>query len=214
MADVVEKYRPQVERKYLAIASLKDQLEATPEFQEARVNAPGEPLLLEKEGDDDNAMFIYAQDVENPRVAHQIDLRTLDSLPLLHCGALLDRSTAFDSREKVSSSVAEGYLAACARLRFILVIRAKELVPPRAAVGATTFTRGHFIGDVVVFDVATGKMLGGFPVSAQNADDVTIVSGENQQQRLLRNLEGAIYYALRGGLRKAFPGSVPRRPAP
>ena len=204
--DVVGKQRPAVEKTFAAIRALA----SAPESTATQLDSPAVPLFLEKPASDaDNALFIYAEDLTNPGAARPVALRTLDTLPLAHCGALLSGGRLFGAAEKLSSTtVATGYLTACARVRFVLVIRGREFMAPISD-GTKKFGPGRYQADVQVFDLATGKSLGSFPVAAQNDPDVTVVAGEDQEQRLLRNLEGAIYKALREGARKAFPGSLP-----
>lgn len=211
VADVAAKYRPGVEKGFAAIHALEPKVQAAAELTEARVEPPATPLLIEKpKSDEDNAMFIYAEDLPRPGEATPVALRSLDSVPLLQCGSLLSVGTLYGTAIKVTSpSVAKGYLSACERLRFVLVIRTREFKAPVSGTGETKFVSGLFRADVVAFDLSTGAFLGGFPVSAKNDEDVTIVAGEDQGQRLLRNLEAAIYESLREGARKAFPGSLP-----
>jgi hypothetical protein len=212
VSDVVAKHQPGVEKIFATLRALGPKVVATEELTAAKVEAPAAPLLLEKpKSDEDNAMFVYADDLENPaQAAPGVMLRTLDSLPLLHCGALISNGTLFGSAMKVTSpSVAKGYLSACERLRFVLVIRGREFKAPQPAQGDTKFVSGLFRADVLAFDLSTGASLGGFPVSAKNDEQVNMVAGEDQGQRLLHNLEAAIFEAVREGARKAFPGSLP-----
>lgn len=211
VAEVVANYQPGVEKTFSAIQALVPKVRGFPELTEAKVERPAVPLFIEKpKSDEDNAMFVYADDLARPGEAKEVTLRSLDTMPLLQCGALISAGTLFDSPIKVTSpSVAKGYLAACEQLRFVLVIRGYEFKAPVSGVGDTKFISGYFRGDVLAFDLATGAALGGFPVVAKNDEDVTVVAGEDQEQRLLRNLEATIYTSLRDGARKAFPGSLP-----
>lgn len=211
VADVVTNYQPGVEKTFSAIQALAPKVKGFPELTEAKVEPPAVPLLIEKpKSDEDNAMFLYADDLTKPGEAREVALRSLDTVPLLQCGSLLSAGTLFEIPIKVTSpSVAKSYLSACERLRFVLVIRGHEFKAPVSGVGDTKFVSGLFRGDVLAFDLSTGTALGGFPVVAKNDEDVTVVAGEDQDQRLLHNLEAAIYKSLRDGARKAFPGSLP-----
>lgn len=207
--EVVVKHRAEVERTFAALSALDKQVQSAGEMSEAQVERPQVPLFLEKpDSDEDNAIFVYAEDLAGSSDAVQV--RTIDSLPLMHCRSLLKEGKAFKSTV-VSPSIAKGYLSACARLRFALVIRTRELKLPQEARGENQFVSGVYRADVLVFDLLSGKSLGGFPVEAKNKPEVTVLSGENQPQRLLVNLEGTFYEALRSAARTAFPGSLPRQ---
>lgn len=211
VAGVIAKHRPGVDRTIADIRALESRLPPGSEPL-AKVEAPPVPLFLEKpKSDEDNAMFVYAEDLARPGRASEVPLRTKDSTPLLQCGSLLDSGALFFATEhtRLTPSVAQGYLSACERLRFVLVIRGREFRAPQVETGERKFVSGFYRAEVLTFDLATGKSLGGFEVSARNDEDLTVVSGEDREQRVLRNFEGAINSALREGARLAFPGSLP-----
>ncbi len=206
--EVIAKHRPAVEKTFASIQKLQPLVEGTAEVTELAVKAPEVPLRLEgPEGA--NATFVYVEDLAKPGGTQAVTLRTIDSHPLAECGALLERAQYLDPIPHPRPTAVQGYLAACARLRYVLVIRSREFVNPESAVGAKQFVPGRYRADVLAFDLTTGQLLGGFPVSAKNNDAVTVVSGEDQDQRLLRNLEATVFSALREGALKAFPGAIP-----
>lgn len=212
VTDVVDKYRPTVEQKFSDITGLKTKVAETPRLTESTLSAPEVPLVLEKpKSDIENAMFVYADDLAAPGQAETVNLRTLDTTPLLQCGSLLKSESVYLGHARTSPSVAKQYLSACERLRYVLVIRGTDFAAPQPSEGDRRFVPGTWRADVLVFDLVLGKALGGFPVFTTNDGDVTVVQGEDENQKLLRNLEGNIYQALRDGARKAFPGSIPPR---
>ena len=211
VADLVEKYRPGIEQKFADITKVGSKAKDLPAPNGFEVTEPPVPLLLEKpKSDADNAMFIYAEDLAAPGTAQTVNLRTLDSTPLLQCGALLNTGDVYlATTTRTTPTVALGYLSGCLRLRYLLVIRGKEFTAPRPSQGELRFVPGTWAADVFAFDLVTGRSLGAFPAGASNSADVDIVSGQDENQKLLRDLEANIYDGLRASARKAFPGSLP-----
>lgn len=207
--DVVKQQRPAVEKTFAALHALDAKVKAAPVLEKAELTAPAVPIALDGEGF--NAMFVYAEDLAKPGEAADVALRTLDSLPLLQCGSLLSTQHLFkDSVTRVSPSIAKGTLEACARLRFALVIRLQEYVRPMLAIETKQFAPGKYRADVLVFDLAKGELLGGFPVSATNDARVSLLDGDaNHVQRLIANLESTTFDALRTGA----SGALQRSPA-
>lgn len=204
---LIKEHRPGVERTFAAIRAVKLPPDGT--------EAPPVPLVLQRAAEDAvNATFIYEEDVPKPGSASEVPLRTMDSLPLLQCGALLDTGKLYPGAPQVrltqatlTSTIAKAYLSGCARLRYVLIIRGRAFKAPE--VGETKFVPGLFRAEVVAIDLTTGKSVGSYQVDAANREDVTVVAGEDRRQRILRDFEGAIYTALRDGARTAFPGSLP-----
>lgn len=205
---LINEHRPAVEKTFGAIRTIQLPL--------ANHETPPVPLVLETRTKDGvNAMFIYGEDLTKPGGAKDVPLRTMDSLALVQCGSLLDTEKLFLGAPQtrlmqvtLTPPLARTYLSACARLRYVLIIQGTAFKAPQVTTDAN-FAPGLFRADVVAVDLWTGKPVGAFHVDAANTSGVTIVSGEDREQRLLRDLEGAIYDALRDGTRRAFPGSVP-----
>lgn len=178
--------------------------------------APAVPLVLQTSAKDGvNAAFIYSEDLAKPGGAKDVPLRTMDSLTLVQCGSLLDTGKLSAggpqmrlTQTPLTPTVARAYLTACARLRYALVIQGTAFKAPQVT-SEQKFEPGFFRADVVAIDLTSGKSVGAFQIDAANKPDVSVIAGEDRGQRLLRDLEGSIYSALRDGLRTAFPGSVP-----
>jgi len=204
---LIKEHRPAVERTFDAIRAVK--------LPPAGSEAPPVPLVLQRAANDAvNAMFIYQEDLAKPGSAAEVPLRTMDSLPLVQCGSLLDTEKLYPGAPQVrltqatlTPTIARAYLSGCTRLRYVLVIQGKAFKPPE--VGEAKFVPGLYRAEVVAIDLTTGKSVGSYQVDAANKEDVTVVAGEDRQQRVLRDLEGAIYTALREGARTTFPGSLP-----
>lgn len=210
VADVVAKHRPGVEKTFAAVRALEPRVTAAAAVTEAKVKAA--PVILEG-GKASNAMFIYADDLPKPGEARPVHLRTLDSVPLLQCGSLLIKGTYFaDSITRPMPSVVDGYLSACERLQYVLVIRTLQYVAPELSLETKKFASGVYRAEVLVFELASGELLGGFPVSAKNEDSVMLLDGDaDHRKRLISNLEATVFSAIREATRAAIPGSLPAK---
>jgi hypothetical protein len=208
VGDVVKEQKPGVEKTFAALHALSDKVALAPPLEKAELTKPAVPIALDGEGF--NAMFVYAEDLATPGKAADVALRTLDSLPLLQCGSLLETQHLFnDTVTRVSPSVAKGTLEACARLRYALVIRLQEYVRPMLSLETKQFAPGKYRADVLVFDLSNGAVLGGFPVVATNNSRVSLLDGDaNHVQRLIANLESSTFDALRAGAASTLSDSA------
>lgn len=210
VTDVISKHRAGVEKNFTRIQALQPKVAAAEPITTAKVRAA--PVVLEgSSSSESNAMFIYADDLPRPGQAQPVRLRTLDSVPLLQCGALLSRQTYFnDSITRPMPSVAESYLTACERLKYVLIIREVEFAAPQLSLETKKFSTGVYRAEVLAFDLSSGELNGGFPFAARNDESVMLLDGDaDHTRRLLGNLESTVFSALREATRKAFPGSLP-----
>ena len=211
--DVIAKHRSGVEKTFTAITALTPKVAAVEPGSVAKVKAA--PVVLEGNGGtESNAMFIYAEDLPKPGDARPVPLRTLDTAPLLQCGSLLTRQLYVgDSVTKPSPSVTEQYLSACERLKYVLVIRKLEFTEPELSLETRQFKSGKYRAEILAYELQSGELLGGFPISAKNEDSVMLLDGDaSHVKRLITNLESTTFSAIRDGARQAFPGSLPAPP--
>lgn len=209
--EVIAQHRAGVEKTFAAIRLLAPKVAAVELGSLTEVKSV--PLVLERStGDESNAMFIYADDLEKPGEAKAVHLRTLDSVPLLQCGALLSKQTYFgDSITRPKPSVVAQYLRACERLKYVLVIRLVEFATPALSLETKKFLSGRYRAEVLVFELSSGELLGGFAVSAKNEERVMLLDGDaDHTKRLIDNLESTVFSAIRDGARRAIPGSLPQ----
>jgi hypothetical protein len=207
VADVVAQHRAGVEKTLSAVQGLAPRVAATGPVFTTQVKAA--PVVLE--GSSSNAMFIYAEDLPKPGAARPVQLRSLDSVPLLQCGSLLSTGTYFaDTITRPAPSVVGQYLGACERLEYVLVIRKVEFTPPLLSLETKKFASGVYRAEVLVFELRSGTLLGGYLVSATNEDSVMLLDGDaDHSRRLMSNLESTVFSALREATRQAIPGSLP-----
>lgn len=210
-ADVIARRRPAVEQSLARLARLEAKVRATPAVSESKVRAA--PIVLERSegGPPSNAAFVYAEDLADLAAPKPVHLRTLDSAPLLQCGALLAKGQYVgDAVTRPLPSVVEQHLAACERLRYALVIRLLQFTPPALALEVKKFAPGIYKAEVLVFDLEQGELLGGYLVTAMNEPSVRLLDGDGDHvQRLITNLESEVFSELRAATRKWIPGALP-----
>lgn len=205
---VTARRRAGVEATFRAISGHAEALRAAEVATAPKLEALDEPLSLSK-----NAAFLHEEDLGAPDAASVIAVRSLDSQTLLHCGALLKTGNFYRPLDKrVSVAKADRALWQCETLRYLLVIRPRTWVAPKADEAQRTFSPGSLKGDVLVFDLKAGKPVGGFPFWVLNERRLDVPEGEPQEARLVRNLESLLYLQLRQSLEALAPGSVPPSP--
>lgn len=83
------------------------------------------------------------------------------------------------------------HLEDCAKLEYVAVVRPKRLVPPKVRVATKTFDPGKVEGDVFVFDLPKGTVVGSYAVAATNKDEIERQGGGDEEQWMgsaMRNL--------------------------
>lgn len=206
--DVLARRRPAVEQAFAAMATAAGPVAAAPEQAAASLAPPEVPLDLRR-----TAAFVHLEDLAAPGTPKALPVRTLDAEVLLHCGALLSKKTFFQPlNPRVNVKAADAALGRCVELRYLLVIRGRRYAAPVADELQKLFAPGVFEGDVVVYDLAASRVLGGFPFSVTNERTLQVPEGEPQVARLQRNLEALLYAQLRARLEALAPGAVPPSP--
>jgi hypothetical protein len=206
--DVLARRRSSVEQAFGAIAAAAATVAAAAPHEQPTL-APLEAKLDLRT----NAAFVHAADLAAPGEAQPLPVRTLDSEVLLHCGSLLTKKTFFQPLQpRVNVKAADAALGRCVDLRYLLVIRGRQYRAPVVDELQQAFAPGRFEGDVVVFDLATKRVLGGYPFSVENERTLQVPEGEPQVARLQRNLEALLYAQLRARLESLAPGAVPAAP--
>lgn len=206
--DVLARRRPAVEQAFAALSAAAGPVAGAPAQGEASLAAPEVKLDLRT-----NAAFVHAEDLAAPGAPRPLPVRTLDAEVLLHCGSLLAKKTFFQPlNPRVNVKAADAALGRCVALRYLLVIRGRRYAAPVADELQQRFAPGVFEGDVVVYDLVTKQVLGGFPFSVTNERSLQVPEGEPQLARLQRNLEALLYAQLRARLEALAPGAVPASP--
>lgn len=203
VGDVVARHRSGVEH---TLSSLKT-LDLSSVGPCEADHVPPEAAQVRLEGAASNGLLAYAQDLTSLSAPSQVAMRTVDSVEVLHCAALLDRGAlAEGSLERLSPSRAEHSLTACERATWALVIRERDFVAPRLELATKRFAPGHWVADVLLFELKTGAWRGCYSVDAKSDPRIDLSDDETDHQpRLLANLSAAVSLALRKRTTSVLP---------
>ena len=108
---------------------------------------------------------------------------------------------------------AADYMVECTRAEYVFVLRT-HVHESATVTDNQSFSPGIYEGDVLLFRLADGALLGGFPVSATNGDEVSVqvdASGApvDAESRLNSDLEAIVFVQIREKLKQLVPGVLP-----
>lgn len=175
----IEKYRPAVEVRLASIKQIGQKLDTTPPLSSDGAVLDSGPLQLGTGIDaplpTDNAILETASRLSGDLGADPGD--GVGTRDLWWCAKLIgDKYYA----ERSSPSNAEAYLGHCANAKYLLVVRVLENVYPEVDEGQGTFRPGSMAGEVRVFNLGSGRDLGGFRFKAKNSELVTHRDGQGR----------------------------------
>jgi hypothetical protein len=208
MEQVVGAHRASVESAFARIRALDAKARATPPAGSEQMKvAAGQIVLDGGESKARNALFISASDLDAPEAASRDHTGALHAYTLQACGeALSGQATgvpaAYDS-----------YLEECESAEYLFVLRVLEEESAQVA-GRDSFRPGRFEGDVLLFHLADGVLLGSFPVSAKSSASVMALAdaggaATDVADRLESDLEANVFADLNAKLHRLVPGSIP-----
>lgn len=204
MEEILAQHRAPVEAVFGRIKALEATVQDTPPVIEDRMALGPDRVVLEGEGE--NALFIRAENLQTPQYASSDAIGASHARMIERCGEVLD------GRFRGVKGAAEDFLETCGRAEYVFVMRthAKEWAK---TVDRESFRPGMYEGDVLLFRIADGALLGGFRVSATNSHLVTTrtdASGyvSDASERLDKNLSSNVFAGINEKLRLHVPGSV------
>jgi len=159
-----------------------------------------------------NALLVHAEELENPTVRLALPVRLNQRSPAVDVATALNivKSAPADSLDAMydpSCGPESTDWKQMAETRYVLVVRTSEIKAAKM-VGEKTFEPGSWLGEVLVFELRSKKLLGGFIVTGGNHAWVQTRLGRDQQ-----NLNADLKLAARGNLnvelRKHFPSVGP-----
>lgn len=169
---IINERRAAVSAKLERIQELRKALAAIPPETADTLRLGSAPLVMAAYSDValPTGTVAYEHTLENLRGRHDAaphyTFRVRYGKLLEECGELLEKGEGGPSTKKALDS--------CLNLQYVFVLRTR------------TMERYEFEGDVVAFDLATGKRIGGFPVEATSAgrtDTVTDTKTTTIQRR-------------------------------
>jgi hypothetical protein len=206
MTETVAEHRPKVEAVFAKVKALEAAAREAPAVTEDKMDVAGARIVLD--GDNENALFIRVADMAAPEHASADGNGGLHANRVQVCGEAL---TAEDPE-----SLGKGiplYLEECERSEYVFVLR-PTVDEAAALIDSSTFQQGRFEGDVLLFRLADGALLGGFTVSEKSSDEVTVATDASGApvdaiDRLNSDLSSQVFVAINDKLRANVPGVLP-----
>ncbi|GMV16140.1 MAG: hypothetical protein HS104_31620 [Polyangiaceae bacterium] len=206
--EVVKQRGPAVEQRLALVRGVSEELART-------------PLLDKDEPADVKASFNMKSgypDAANAVLVYAEDLRELDELGLVYARVdgtkILNTCSAFVHTERYpwdplhpddaplsgTGYTANKHFDVCEKLDFLFVLRTRAFVRPsigRDAGGRQEFDGGFVGADLLVFDLAQKKKLGGLRVQAESAEKLEGATAFEVEFDLQWNLQQALQAALK-----------------
>jgi hypothetical protein len=178
----------------------KTSLPAVAAMNAVKMEGPGIKLGNWGHGDEPptdltNTTLVYAKGLGDLTTSafDEISINVSQLEPIItNCASLVRKKKMADG----GASKATKYLKACAQLKYMVVLRQRSGSKPKEDAGTKTFTPGSYSGDVFVFDLGSGKMLGGFTV------DVTSGSTKVKKGESAGSFQSEVEKAVLDGLKK------------
>lgn len=156
---LIEERRAALGPKLGLVEGLADEVKAAPPVTEDHLELGKTPLVMSaiKTAPSITGTLIYAEDLDDvsteQEIAPHYKARISMARPLRECGSLLRRGTyGQQAPQNAHANVAKEFLDACGNVEYVFVLRTRKA------------ESREFIGDVLAFELATGKPLGGFAV--------------------------------------------------
>jgi hypothetical protein len=206
--EVIAQHRPGVEAVFAKIKGLSEPAGATAPLTEDKVELGGAHVVLE--GDASNALFVDAANLADSGVAGVDGPGSTHAYSARVCGEAL-RGEFIGAAKG-----AEAFMSQCARTEYVFVLRT-HVHESATVLDAESFSPGRYEGDVLLFRLADGALLGGFPLSATNGDEVSVELGAEGQpidaeSRLNSDLESIVFVQIQEKLKANVPGVIPPEP--
>lgn len=206
--EVVRERGPAVERRLALVRGVSEELARTPLLEGDEPADVKTSLNFESSYPAPaNAVLVYAE-----------DLRDLDELGLVYARVdgtkILNTCSAFVHTERYpwdplhpddpplsgTGYAATRHFDVCEKLDFLFVLRTRAFVRPsigRDAGGRREFDGGFVSADLLVFDLARAKKLGGLRVQAESAEKLEGATAFEVEFDLQWNLQQALRAALK-----------------
>jgi len=205
MEDVIAENRVAVQAAFDKIIALDAVVASTPPVTEDKMDVGTHRVVLD--GDVTNAVFIHADDVKSPEQASD------DHVGGTYIGAIETCGQAMSGQPRGVPRGVEFALKDCGSAEFLFVLRAR-VNQPAEIVEVRSYRPGRFEGDVLLFRLSDGALLGGVSVAGTNADSLMAQVDEagipkDLAGRLESELSAQVFVGIREKLREHLPGSVP-----
>ena len=204
MEQVLAEHRAPAEAVFAKLEGLAPAAQAAPAVSEDGVDVGAAKVVLE--GEHSNALFIRAEDLAAPRNA------TSDAMGSTHAGTVRICGEALRGEFHGAPAGLRAFLTECGRTEYVFVqrTRTEQLA---MLVGEQSFEPGLYEGDVLLFRLSDGALLGGFTVAAESSDEVSVRLDEagnpiDPIDRLNSDLSAEVFASINAKLRQHVPGAV------
>jgi|GEM_PF-5654134 len=210
---LVEQYRAMAQDRLRALDRIMADARTRPPLQAEDVVAPDTEVVfrdvLNEEPTGNAAMIFLDRYTERP--AHVQSF--YDDVEFVDRWWLWPRLALRGEQEPLSTLGARTLrqsFEGLADVRFVLVLRRQEWEPPvpieeEVRQGYFRFTRGRFVGEALLYELVTGRCLGGVFVAATSRDQVTNLSGVSLREALQRDLLNQVQQAALLSLARHLP---------
>lgn len=198
-------HRPAVEAVYAKLRALEPVVQSTPPITEDRIDLGGAKIVLDGDGFT-NAIYIPATALGTPEFASSDGMGSTHAITAQYCGEAI-RTGGKDGGLGIGL-----FLEECGRATYAFVQRTHG-EQMAEIVGTDSFNPGFYDGDVLLFRLEDGALLGGFRVQAESSDEVsvTVDSAGNPIdpiERLNSDLSSQVYVTIGEKLKSLVPGSI------
>lgn len=205
-ADMINRYRPASEAKLKAIRAIGAKVagEFVPTGGPFELEGPP-PEFVPSPGKA-NAIVLEPDHFAYPEPP-QSRFRLTRENPIANPAALLKKGELHYGSGNLETK--EEVLQEFIRLKYVLVIRNLE-VRDAALTGASTrtFTGGTCEGDALLYDLESGRSVGGFRFSGRSSEKVRADMGDPEAY-LTGNLKTNTVGAIRAEFQRRYPGTTP-----
>ena len=198
-------HKPAVEAVYAKLRALEPIVQATPPVTEDRMDLGGAKIVLDSD-EFTNAIFIPAANLATPEFASSDGMGATHAITAEYCGEAI-RSGGKD--EGIGIGL---FLEECGRATHAFVLRTHREQLAEIT-GSDSFESGYYDGDVLLFRLEDGALLGGFSVSAESSDEVSVTLDSagnpiDPMERLNSDLSSQVYSIIDAKLKHQVPGAI------
>ena len=204
LEDVIAEHRPAVQEVFDKIEALTGPAHNAAPLSEDGMDVGDARILLD--GDDSNALFIRADDLASPEHASGTGMGGTHALAVQYCGEALRND--FDG----AAAGAASFMQECGRAKYVFVLRTQREEMAQL-IDNESFQPGLYEGEVLLFRLADGALLGGFRVSARSSDEIETTTDSSGTpidaiERLNSDLSSQVYVDINDKLKAHIPGVV------
>lgn len=210
-----EKHEAAARANLALLPSLFEAAATAPPVDDAATAALASVKDLTAKYQDSNALLIHLEELQNPTLRRALPLRLNHRSPTVDLAAALaltkpesgvELEPSYSPGLDVESNMTSAWQRLGA-LRYVLVVRARSQ-RDATLTGERGFIAGAWEGEVLVFEVPSKQLRGGFTLAGSNHASVKTAAGRDREN-LAADLSLATRGTLNGRVRQLFPSVAP-----